>query len=123
MSFCTCSFARWTRKGAALVVTATNPPKAMPAAAELLPALITCQDAYAACSGAEVLVIVTEWNQFRMLDLNRVKSQLKRPVIVDLRNIYDPGPMRDAGFVDVKRHVALGTFSEYTGRRPEDSAE
>jgi UDPglucose 6-dehydrogenase len=76
-------------------------PKAMPAAAELLPALVTCQDAYAACSGAEALVIITEWNQFRMLDLNRVKSHLKRPVIVDLRNIYDPEPMRDAGFVYV----------------------
>jgi UDPglucose 6-dehydrogenase len=43
-------------------------------------------------------VIVTEWNQFRMLDLARVRTLLRRPVVVDLRNVYEPGPMREAGF-------------------------
>ena len=73
-------------------------PQAMGEASKLLPDLATCDDAYEACSGADALVLVTEWNQFRMLDLARVKSLLRQPVIVDLRNIYEPGSMREAGF-------------------------
>jgi len=73
-------------------------PQAMDAVRKELPDLTLCSDAYEACRGAEALVIVTEWNQFRMLDLDRIKSLLARPVIVDLRNIYDPAPMRAAGF-------------------------
>ena len=57
-----------------------------------------CKDAYEACEGADALVLVTEWNQFRMLDLERVKKLLKRPVVVDLRNVYEPSSMRTAGF-------------------------
>ena len=63
-----------------------------------VPELVLCKDPYEACSGADVLVIITEWNQFRMLDLTRVKSLLRQPAIVDLRNIYDPVPIREAGF-------------------------
>ena len=44
------------------------------------------------------MVLITEWNQFRMLDLAKIKSLLQRPLIVDLRNIYEPAPMRKAGF-------------------------
>jgi UDPglucose 6-dehydrogenase len=73
-------------------------PQAMDAAGKELPELTLCSDAYEACRGAEALVIVTEWNQFRMLDLDRVKALLARPVVIDLRNIYDPAPMRAAGF-------------------------
>ncbi len=73
-------------------------PQAMEAARKELPDVVLCNDAYDACRGADALVIVTEWNQFRMLDLERVRSLLVRPVVIDLRNIYDPGPMRDAGF-------------------------
>jgi UDPglucose 6-dehydrogenase len=73
-------------------------PQAMGEASKLLPDLATCDDAYEACSGADALVLVTEWNQFRMLDLARIKSLLRQPVIIDLRNIYEPGPMREAGF-------------------------
>jgi UDPglucose 6-dehydrogenase len=73
-------------------------PEAMDSVRKELPELTLCTDAYEACRGAEALVIVTEWNQFRMLDLDRVRSLLARPVIVDLRNIYDPVPMRAAGF-------------------------
>ena len=73
------------------------------------PTVALCKDAYAACEGRTRLVIVTEWNQFRMLDLERIKSELLRsPVMVDLRNIYDPGPMRDAGFTYVR---VRGTLS------------
>jgi len=73
-------------------------PQAMREASKLLPGLATCKDAYEACSGADALVLITEWHQFRMLDLARVKSLLRQPVIVDLRNIYEPGPMQEAGF-------------------------
>jgi UDPglucose 6-dehydrogenase len=73
-------------------------PQAMDAVRKELPELELCGDAYAACRGAEALVIMTEWNQFRMLDLERVRSLLARPLIADLRNIYDPTPMRAAGF-------------------------
>ncbi len=73
-------------------------PQAMNEAAKLLPELVVCENAYDACRDADVLVIITEWNQFRMLDLKRIKSLLNRPTIVDLRNIYEPGQMRDAGF-------------------------
>ena len=73
-------------------------PKAMSAASDLVPDIVTCKDAYDACRGADALIIITEWNQFRMLDLGRVRSLLARPVIVDLRNIYEPEPVRDAGF-------------------------
>ncbi|MDE2135361.1 MAG: UDP-glucose/GDP-mannose dehydrogenase family protein [Alphaproteobacteria bacterium] len=57
-----------------------------------------CKDTYDALKGADGAVILTEWNEFRALDLGRVKSLLKRPLMVDLRNIYRPGPMKDAGF-------------------------
>jgi len=73
-------------------------PQAMEEASALLPEIVTCEDAYEASRGADVLVLVTEWNQFRMLDLARIKSLLKRPLIVDLRNVYEPKPMREAGF-------------------------
>jgi len=73
-------------------------PQAMDAASKELPDLKLCADAYEACRDADVLVIATEWNQFRMLDLDRVKALLARPVVADLRNIYEPGPMRAAGF-------------------------
>ncbi len=73
-------------------------PQAMSEAAKLLPELVVCENAYDACRDSDVLVIITEWNQFRMLDLKRIKSLLNRPAIVDLRNIYEPGQMRDAGF-------------------------
>jgi UDPglucose 6-dehydrogenase len=73
-------------------------PVAMPKAAPLLPQVALCKNAYEACENADALVLVTEWNQFRMLDLDRVKGQLRRPVVVDLRNVYDPASMRAAGF-------------------------
>jgi UDPglucose 6-dehydrogenase len=73
-------------------------PQAMREASKLLPDLTTCDDPYEACTGADALVLITEWNQFRMLDLARIRSLLRQPVVVDLRNIYEPGPMREAGF-------------------------
>ncbi|PWB84164.1 MAG: UDP-glucose 6-dehydrogenase, partial [Methylocystaceae bacterium] len=58
-------------------------------------------DPYSAAEGADALVIVTEWDAFRALDLDRIKTLLKAPVIVDLRNIYRPGDIRKRGFAYV----------------------
>jgi UDPglucose 6-dehydrogenase len=58
-------------------------------------------DAYEAITGADGVVILTEWNEFRALDLGRLKSLLTRPLMVDLRNIYRPAHMAEAGFTYV----------------------
>ncbi|HEU4429920.1 MAG TPA: UDP-glucose/GDP-mannose dehydrogenase family protein [Myxococcota bacterium] len=73
-------------------------PVAMRAAEPHLPDVTLCKDAYQACEGADAAVIVTEWNQFRMLDLARVRLALRQPVMVDLRNVYEPEALRKAGF-------------------------
>ena len=64
----------------------------------LLPDVEWCEGAYDALLDADAVVILTEWNQFRNLDLDRVKAMLKSPVFVDLRNIYGPRDMIEAGF-------------------------
>jgi UDPglucose 6-dehydrogenase len=79
-------------------------PVANDAARKLIPNATLCEDAYEACEEADVLVLMTEWNQFRMLDLERIKSLLSAPVVVDLRNVYEPERMREAGF----RYVCVG---------------
>jgi len=63
-----------------------------------MPELVYSHDAYDCMNGADALVIITEWNEFRALDLKRVKQLLRQPVIVDLRNIYNPAEMAEAGF-------------------------
>ena len=70
-----------------------------------------CGDAYEAISGADGVVILTEWNEFRALDLGRLKSLLKHPLMVDLRNIYRPAHMAEAGFtyVSVGRTTVVPT--------------
>jgi len=73
-------------------------PEGMAAAAAALPEVVWCDDAYGAIEGADAMVVLTEWNQFRGLDLERVHSLLRRPVVIDLRNIYEPGDMMAAGF-------------------------
>jgi UDPglucose 6-dehydrogenase len=73
-------------------------PEGMEEAKKHLPQIVYCSDAYATMGGADCLVVVTEWNAFRVLDLKRVKSLLKSPVLVDLRNIYEPAEIRAAGF-------------------------
>jgi UDPglucose 6-dehydrogenase len=57
-----------------------------------------CDDEYQAAAGCDALVVATEWNQFRALDADRLRSAMKAPVIVDLRNIYEPEAMRAKGF-------------------------
>ena len=73
-------------------------PQGMPEAREMLDDVVWCGDAYETMEDADCLAIVTEWNEFRALDLKRAKELLKRPVLVDMRNIYKPQEMRVAGF-------------------------
>jgi len=73
-------------------------PAAMERSRVLLPDVEYRKDAYEVAAGADALVLVTEWNEFRQLDLARVKQLMRRPVIVDGRNIYDPAAMKDLGF-------------------------
>ena len=73
-------------------------PAAMERSRTLLPDVEYLKDAYQVASGADALVLVTEWNEFRQLDMARVKQLMRRPVIVDGRNIYDPAVMRSLGF-------------------------
>ncbi|WP_395020395.1 UDP binding domain-containing protein, partial [Dongia sp.] len=79
-------------------------PEGMAEAKKQLPDLDYRDDPYAAIDGADALVILTEWNSYRSLDLDRVKALLKAPVFVDLRNIYRPAEMQAAGF----RYSSLG---------------
>jgi UDPglucose 6-dehydrogenase len=73
-------------------------PAAMDVARRLLPEVEYAKDAYGVARGADALVLVTEWNEFRQLDMPRVKQLMRRPVFVDGRNIYDPGAMKALGF-------------------------
>ena len=79
-------------------------PEGMEEADSLLDGVAWCENAYDATEGADALVIITEWNEFRALDLARIKSLMKAPVMVDLRNIYNPDEMAAAGF----RYTCIG---------------
>ncbi len=73
-------------------------PEGMELAQPLMPEVQMCAEPYAAIEDADVTVIVTEWDAFRALDLERVKQLARSPVMVDLRNVYNPQDMRAAGF-------------------------
>jgi UDPglucose 6-dehydrogenase len=82
-------------------------PQGMPAARERMPELRYFDDPYEACRDADAVVLMTEWNQYRALDLDRIKSNLTTPVFIDLRNVYDPSIMGKLGF----RYTSVGRFS------------
>ena len=86
------------------VSVAAYDPEGMEQARPLLPEVTMCDSAYEAIEGADVVVIVTEWDAFRALDFKRIKDLAKAPVLVDLRNIYNPEDMRAAGF----EYVSVG---------------
>lgn len=73
-------------------------PEAMKEARSMLSDVTYTDGPYEAIDGADALVIITEWDEFRALDLHRIKTLLKTPIIVDLRNIYRPDTMREQGF-------------------------
>jgi UDPglucose 6-dehydrogenase len=86
-------------------------PVGMEQAKRELPDITYCEDAYACAEGADALVIVTEWVQFRALDLARLKAAMKQPIVVDLRNIYRPEEMIAHGF-------AYESVGRPSGRHP-----
>ncbi len=90
-------------------------PDGMKEAAKLLDGVALCDNAYETMEGAEALVLITEWNEFRALDLERVKSLLARPLMVDLRNIYRPADMAAAG---IEYHSIGRPGAVVTGERP-----
>jgi UDPglucose 6-dehydrogenase len=93
-------------------------PVAMPNAKKVLPGARYCDDALAAIRGADAAVIATEWNEFRRMNLERVRKLLRRPVLVDCKNIYDPAVMREIGFhyVGVGRGVPRAEAAQEDGR-------
>lgn len=76
-------------------------PVAMEMAKGLLKDVQYCQNAYEVAEGSHALVLLTEWNQFRMLDMEKIKGLLRSPIVADLRNIYEPEDMRKLGFTYV----------------------
>ena len=73
-------------------------PEGMELAAPLMPGVTMATNTYEAVKGADAVVLVTEWDAFRALDLDRVKQLAAQPILVDLRNIYDPVEVREKGF-------------------------
>ena len=73
-------------------------PEALEEACRALPAMQACRDAYHAAEGADALIIMTEWNLFRNLEFGKLKAVMRSPVLLDLRNIYDPARVAGAGF-------------------------
>ncbi len=74
-------------------------PEAMNVAARMLPELQLATSAYDLASGCDALVLMTEWNEFKHLDMCQIRSQMRQPVFVDGRNLYEPGPMKECGFI------------------------
>jgi len=79
-------------------------PQGMDAARSVIEGIAYAESAYAAAEGADALVLVTEWNEFRSLDLDRLKAAMQVPVFVDLRNVYRPEEMARNGF----HYVGIG---------------
>ncbi len=74
-------------------------PQAMERAKEIFPDITYCKDPYDVCDGCDALLMLTEWDEFKNLDLKKVKELLKTPVLVDARNIFEPDVAQKAGFI------------------------
>lgn len=80
-------------------------PKGMEEAKKYLPDGVEyVENGYKACDGADAVILMTEWNQYRALDLEKIKKIMKEPVFIDLRNVYDPATMKELGF----RYIGVG---------------
>ena len=96
-------------------------PESMEEAKKLLNGFEWCETAYDAMENADALVILTEWNEFRLLDLERCKTLLSRPLMIDLRNIYDPNAMAAAGieYKCIGRPWVAGDATQQAGNATE----
>jgi UDPglucose 6-dehydrogenase len=81
-----------------VATVAAYDPAGMEATRAMLPDVLYAEEMYEAAEGADALILLTEWNQFRNLDWERIKTLLRRPVVFDLRNVYEPTKMRKKGF-------------------------
>ena len=98
----------------------TYDPEGMEEARKVLPAEVSYGEGpYDIADGADCLVIVTEWDAFRALDLDRLKRVLNQPVMIDLRNIYRPDEMAKAGFI----YESVGRPHETCGSKAANAAE
>jgi len=90
-------------------------PQGRSAAKELMPEIHYFDDPYEACRNADGVVLMTEWNQYRALDLERIRDAMRKPVFVDLRNVYDPKIMAELGFaytcVGRRKAISGGRYS------------
>ena len=93
-------------------------PEGMEAAKAMMPDITYCSDAYEAATGADAVVIVTEWDAFRALDLKRLAGVMAAPVMVDLRNVYRPEDVREARGSPIRRSGAdAASVAEHEVRR------
>ncbi|MEW5961739.1 MAG: UDP-glucose/GDP-mannose dehydrogenase family protein [Chloroflexota bacterium] len=74
-------------------------PAAMGVVGKLIPAMQLCQDAYELAQGCDALLLMTEWNEFKHLDLPQIKTLMRQPVFIDGRNLYEPNRMQEYGFI------------------------
>ena len=79
-------------------------PKALEKAGAVLKNVDFCKDPYDVAKGSDALLILTEWNEFKAMDLSRIKKLLKNPLIIDGRNIFDPVKMKKLGF----KYISMG---------------
>ncbi|HXH86309.1 MAG TPA: UDP-glucose/GDP-mannose dehydrogenase family protein [Nitrospira sp.] len=79
-------------------------PAALEEASRMLPRLVPCQDAYETATGTDALILMTEWNEFRNLNFDKLKTLMRRTILVDLRNVYESSRVTQFGF----RHVSVG---------------
>jgi UDPglucose 6-dehydrogenase len=84
-------------------------PQALEKAKAALKNVTLCKNAYDACKGADCVLLMTEWDDFRILDLAKVKKMLRQPIVIDTRNIFEPQAMVDMGFV----YKCIGRGSAY----------
>jgi UDPglucose 6-dehydrogenase len=91
----------------------------MEKAGQLYPDLLCCEDPYEAAAGADAAVLMTEWNEFRNIDLPRIRAALRAPRFLDCRNVYDPRTMQEAGF----EYISVGRPPRRPGQsEPDDLA-
>lgn len=106
-------------QGAGVAIRAHD-PAAMPHARQLVENVVWCENPYEAAQGADALVIVTEWNVYRGLDLERLRNAMRGRSVVDLRNIYKPEEMQAAGFayasVGRPARISEGNFARTKGQ-------
>ena len=77
----------------------TYDPVAMEKAQDLLPDITYCESPYAAAEDADAVFLITEWNEFKQLDMARIRDLMRRPILLDGRNVYEPQQMREMGFI------------------------